>query len=223
MWEFQGKWLIAYKCRFGEGERVIALESWEGNLASRRVEEGLSRFFSGWGRKPWLPSPCAGDLRGLLTVALRSQGNWRWEWPLGSALDLVHWKRIRIFHSLYANIYLAILPCSFTLLEYRDHCMLSSYGHCKYSSSSLSTYLKSVVALRSFLSWNVLSLSSVESSSTIWPDCHESTYCYLGRWKWYSYHTPRCGQDTPPNQESPLLQTIAGLEPLWFHLGPRCC
>ena len=31
----------------GEGERVIALESWEGNLASRRVEEGLSRSFSG--------------------------------------------------------------------------------------------------------------------------------------------------------------------------------
>ena len=30
-----------------EGERVIALESWEGNLASRRVEEGLSRSFSG--------------------------------------------------------------------------------------------------------------------------------------------------------------------------------
>ena len=30
----------------GEGERVIALESWEGNLASRRVEEGLSRSFS---------------------------------------------------------------------------------------------------------------------------------------------------------------------------------
>ena len=27
----------------GEGERVSALESWEGNLASRRVEEGLSR------------------------------------------------------------------------------------------------------------------------------------------------------------------------------------
>ena len=31
----------------GEGERVIALESWEGNLALRRVEEGLSRSFSG--------------------------------------------------------------------------------------------------------------------------------------------------------------------------------
>ena len=26
-------------------------------------------------------------------VALRSQGNWRWEGPLGTPLVLVHWKR----------------------------------------------------------------------------------------------------------------------------------
>ena len=32
-------------------------------------------------------------LRGLLMVALRSQGNWRWEGPLGTPLGLVHWKR----------------------------------------------------------------------------------------------------------------------------------
>ena len=31
----------------GEGERVLALESREGTRASRRVEEGLSRSFSG--------------------------------------------------------------------------------------------------------------------------------------------------------------------------------
>src|SRR5574340_1836768 len=31
--------------------------------------------------------------RGLLMVALRSQGNWRWEGPLGTPLGLVHWKR----------------------------------------------------------------------------------------------------------------------------------
>ena len=30
---------------------------------------------------------------GLLMVALRSQGNWRWEGPLGTPLGLVHWKR----------------------------------------------------------------------------------------------------------------------------------
>src|SRR5574339_509682 len=45
------------------------------------------------GRKPWVPSTCAGDLRGLLMVALRSQGNWRWEGPLGTPLGLVHWTR----------------------------------------------------------------------------------------------------------------------------------
>ena len=31
----------------GEGERVITPEPWEGTLASRRVEEGLSRSFPG--------------------------------------------------------------------------------------------------------------------------------------------------------------------------------
>ena len=31
--------------------------------------------------------------RGLLMVALRSQGSWRWEGPLGTPLGLVHWKR----------------------------------------------------------------------------------------------------------------------------------
>ena len=36
----------------GEGERVLALESREGTRASRRVEEGLSRSFSGGGVKP---------------------------------------------------------------------------------------------------------------------------------------------------------------------------
>ena len=36
---------------------------------------------------------CAGDLRGLLMVALRSQGNWRWEGPLGTPRGLVHWDR----------------------------------------------------------------------------------------------------------------------------------
>jgi len=29
----------------------------------------------------------------LLMVALRSQGNWRWEGPLGTPLGLAHWKR----------------------------------------------------------------------------------------------------------------------------------
>ena len=34
-----------------------------------------------------------GDVRGFLMVALRGQGNWRWEGPLGTPLGLVHWKR----------------------------------------------------------------------------------------------------------------------------------
>ena len=44
-------------------------------------------------QKPWLPLTCAGDLRGLLMVALRSQGSWTWEGPPGTPLGLVHWKR----------------------------------------------------------------------------------------------------------------------------------
>ena len=34
---------------------------WVGQVASRRVEEGLSRSFSGGGGKPSFPSPSAGD------------------------------------------------------------------------------------------------------------------------------------------------------------------
>ena len=59
----------------GEGERVLALESWEGTRASRRVEEGLSRSFSGGGGKPSCPSPSAGDLRELPRVPLRGEGS----------------------------------------------------------------------------------------------------------------------------------------------------
>ena len=71
----------------GEGERVIALESWSEHLASRRVEEGLSRSFSGCSRKPWVPSTCAGDLRELLRVPLRSQGYCR----VGRGFSGLHW------------------------------------------------------------------------------------------------------------------------------------
>ena len=53
----------------GEGERVIVLESWQGNQASRRVE-GLSRSLSGLGKNTWVPSTCAGDLREILRVPL---------------------------------------------------------------------------------------------------------------------------------------------------------
>ena len=42
-----------------------------GNPASRRVEDGLLRSFSGCGRIPCVPSTCAGELRELLRVPLR--------------------------------------------------------------------------------------------------------------------------------------------------------
>ena len=57
----------------GEGERVIALASWQGTRASRHVEEGLSRSFLGCSGKPSFPSTSAGDLRELHRVPLRAQ------------------------------------------------------------------------------------------------------------------------------------------------------
>ena len=53
----------------------MALESWEGTRASRRVEEGLSSSFSGCGGKPSFPSTSAGDLRELPRVPLRGEGH----------------------------------------------------------------------------------------------------------------------------------------------------
>ena len=76
-----------------EGDAGIALESLQGNQASRCIEGGISRSFLSCDKKSWVPSTCAGDLRGLLMVALRSQGNWRWEGPVGTPLGLVQWKR----------------------------------------------------------------------------------------------------------------------------------
>ena len=52
----------------------MALESREGTRASRHVEEGLSRSFSGGGRKPSFRSPSAGDLRELPRVPLKGEG-----------------------------------------------------------------------------------------------------------------------------------------------------
>ena len=53
----------------------MALESREGTRASRRVEEGLSRSFSGGSGKPSFPSPSAGDLRELPRVPLRGEAS----------------------------------------------------------------------------------------------------------------------------------------------------
>ena len=51
----------------------MALEPREGTRAMRRVEEGLSRSFSGGGGKHSFPSPSAGDLRELPRVPLRGE------------------------------------------------------------------------------------------------------------------------------------------------------
>ena len=57
----------------------------ESGLKTR--EEGLARFFSGYGRKPWVPSTYARDLRELFRVSLRSQGYC----AVGRGRSELHW------------------------------------------------------------------------------------------------------------------------------------
>ena len=61
-------------CARGEGERVMALQSWEKTRASRRVEEGHARSFWGCVGKASFPSTSAGDLRELPMVPLIGEG-----------------------------------------------------------------------------------------------------------------------------------------------------
>ena len=56
-----------------EEESGIALESRQGNRASRCIEGGISRSFSSCSRKPRFPSICDGDLRELLMVPMGRQ------------------------------------------------------------------------------------------------------------------------------------------------------
>ena len=49
-----------------EGEHGIAVESRQGNWASRYVQGGISRSFWSCSRKPWLPWTCENDLMELL-------------------------------------------------------------------------------------------------------------------------------------------------------------
>ena len=67
-----------------EGELDIALESWQGNQASRCVEGGISRSFWSCSRKPWLPSTYDSDLRELLRVFMGSQ---EYGGVVGASLD----------------------------------------------------------------------------------------------------------------------------------------
>ena len=61
-------------CARGEGERVMALQSWERTRASRGVEEGHSRSFCGCGGKASFPSTSARDLRELPMGPLIGEG-----------------------------------------------------------------------------------------------------------------------------------------------------
>ena len=60
-----GKFSLHSSC---EGEHGIAVESRQGNWASRYVQGGISRSFWSCSRKPWLPSTYDSDLRELLRV-----------------------------------------------------------------------------------------------------------------------------------------------------------
>ena len=55
-----------------EEESGIALESLQGNPASRCAKGGILRSFSSCGRKPCVCSTCDGDLRELLLVPIGS-------------------------------------------------------------------------------------------------------------------------------------------------------
>ena len=68
----------------GEGEHGIALNSWQGNRASRCVEGGISRSFWSCSRKPWLPLTYDSDLRELLRVFMGSQ---EYGGVVGASLD----------------------------------------------------------------------------------------------------------------------------------------
>ena len=84
-----------------DGEVSEPLGGRQGRRVSTLVARGSASLLPSPGRGRWprdgylleLTGWPPGDLRGLLMVALRSQGNWRWEGPLGTPLGLVHWKR----------------------------------------------------------------------------------------------------------------------------------
>ena len=70
-----------------EGECGIALESQQGNRASRHVDRGISRSFSSYCSKPWVPSTCDGDFRELLRVPMGNQEYC----GVGRGLSGLHW------------------------------------------------------------------------------------------------------------------------------------
>ena len=65
-----GKTSLHSSCKVECG---IALESQQGNQASRLIEGEISMSFSCCGKKTWVPLTCDGDLRELLCVPMGSQ------------------------------------------------------------------------------------------------------------------------------------------------------
>ena len=65
-----GKSSLHSSCK---GECGIAIDSLQGNLASRCTKGAFSSSFSSCGRITWVSSTCDGDLRELLIVPIGSQ------------------------------------------------------------------------------------------------------------------------------------------------------
>ena len=63
--------------RVSRGNSATTLESLQGNLASSRIEGGMSCFFSSCGRKPGYLLNCDGDLREPLVLPKGSQAPFR--------------------------------------------------------------------------------------------------------------------------------------------------
>ena len=82
-------------------------------------------------------------------VALRSQGNRRWEGPLGTALGLVHWKR--------ASSRVEAGTSGFLSISDSDHRVPAEFGQERQASSCVEAWNS---ACHSSCSWVVRDLSS---------------------------------------------------------------
>ena len=78
--------------RMGTGSASLLLRHGRG-IGPQDASKKDYPIFLGCGRKPWVPSTCAGDLRELVRVPLRSQGHCGLEGTLGTPVVLVLWKR----------------------------------------------------------------------------------------------------------------------------------
>ena len=86
--------------------------SWLSSLGrgrvSRRLEEGLSRPFSGCGEKTSFPSTSAGDIRELPRVPLRGEGTVELAGPLGTRLRIAQWMRASSRGKAKTSVFLSV-------------------------------------------------------------------------------------------------------------------